>query len=119
MILGTYVSYLIICLFLTVWVAETLRKNGIAFLVDVFSGNELLAKSINHLLVVGFYLVNLGFVVQLMATPERPDNFARILELLSQKFGPILLALGFMHFFNLYVLSQWRASRLRETTTKS
>ena len=32
------------------------------FLVDVFHGNESLADSVNHLLVVGFYLINFGYV---------------------------------------------------------
>jgi hypothetical protein len=119
MILGTYVSFLFISFLLTIWVAETLRANGIAFLVDVFNGDQLLAKSINHLLVVGFYLINLGFIVQTMATQDRPENLATVLELLSKKFGPILLILGFMHFFNLYLLAQWRASRIRDNSRKS
>ncbi len=119
MILGTYISFLVISLMLTIWVAETLRVNGIAFLNDVFSGNEQLANSINHLLVVGFYLINLGFIVQNMATRQRPDGLAEVLELLSGKFGPILLILGFMHFFNLYVLAKWRGSRLSENKAQS
>lgn len=119
MILSTYISFLIISLLLTIWVAETLRRNGIAFLIDVFSGNEQLANSINHLLVVGFYLINLGFIVQNMATKKRPEGLAEVLELLSDKFGPILLILGFMHFFNLYVLAKWRSSRLTENKSQS
>ncbi|HKF94777.1 MAG TPA: hypothetical protein VKB96_09275, partial [Gammaproteobacteria bacterium] len=58
----TYLLYLAISIALTVWVAQTLFKNGRLFLVDVFHGNEALADSVNHLLVVGFYLINLGYV---------------------------------------------------------
>jgi hypothetical protein len=47
---------------LTVWVARTLHKRGAIFLVDAFHGNAELAASVNHLLVVGFYLINIGFV---------------------------------------------------------
>ncbi len=61
-IVWTYLSYLLISIALTVWVAKTLHQNGRIFLVDSFLGNEALADSINHLLFVGFYLVNLGFV---------------------------------------------------------
>ena len=59
--LATYTAYVLISVGLTVWVARTLFTNGRVFLVDVF-GNEELADSVNHLLVVGFYLVNFGFV---------------------------------------------------------
>ena len=58
----TYFAYIILSVFLTVWVAQTLHKNGRVFLVEVFHGDESLADSVNHLLVVGFYLINLGYV---------------------------------------------------------
>jgi hypothetical protein len=61
-IVTTYLGYLALSIALTVWVARTLFKNGRIFLVDVFAGNEVLADSVNHLLVVGFYLINLGYV---------------------------------------------------------
>ncbi|MFF3143159.1 hypothetical protein ACFVRU_15865, partial [Streptomyces sp. NPDC057927] len=57
-----YVIYLLVSIALTVWVARTLSHNGRIFLADVLHGNEKLADAVNHLLVVGFYLVNLGFV---------------------------------------------------------
>ena len=61
-IVWTYLAYLLLAIPLTIWVARTLYKNGLIFLIDSFLGNEPLAESVNHLLVVGFYLVNLGFV---------------------------------------------------------
>jgi hypothetical protein len=38
-IVGCYMSYLLISLAVTVWVARTLHKNGRVFLVDAFHGN--------------------------------------------------------------------------------
>jgi hypothetical protein len=61
-LVSTYITYLAISIALTVWVARTLHKNGRIFLVDSFHGNEPLADSVNHLLVVGFYLINIGYV---------------------------------------------------------
>jgi hypothetical protein len=58
----TYVLYLALSIGLTIWVARTLSRSGRVFLADVFHGSEKLADAVNHLLVVGFYLVNLGFV---------------------------------------------------------
>lgn len=56
----TYGAYIVISILLTVWVARTLHKNGRVFLIEVFGGDESLADSVNHLLVVGFYLINFG-----------------------------------------------------------
>ena len=58
----TYLTYILLSIGLTVWVAQTLYRSGRIFLVDVFRGNEAVADSVNHLLIVGFYLINLGYV---------------------------------------------------------
>jgi len=104
----TYLLYLVISIGLTLWVGRTLFKNGRLFLVDVFKGNEPLADSVNHLLVVGFYLVNLGFVSLALKLGYDVEDARHSIEALSRKVGLVLLVLGGMHFFNLYVLSAIR-----------
>src|SRR5216683_8378373 len=79
----TYLAYLGISVALTIWVARTLHKNGRIFLVDSFLGNEGLADSVNHLLVVGFYLVNIGYVTLALKEVARPTSASSSLEMLS------------------------------------
>lgn len=105
---GCYMTYLAISLAVTIWVAHTLHKNGRVFLVDAFHGNAGLADSINHLLVVGFYLVNMGYISLALATGTAPSTWRAAIELVSNKIGVVLLVLGIMHFFNLYVFSRLR-----------
>lgn len=107
-IIWTYAAYLVISIALTIWVASTLHKNGRIFLVEAFGGNEALADSVNHLLVVGFYLINIGYVALALKENARPATAAASLELLSTKVGLVLLVLGGMHFFNLFVFSRMR-----------
>ena len=107
-IVGCYISYLVLSLAVTVWVARTLHKNGRIFLVDAFHGNAELADSVNHLLVVGFYLVNLGYVTLALKTGAVLAGMRDAIELVSMKIGLVLLILGAMHFFNLYVFSRMR-----------
>ena len=111
-IVWTYIAYLSISVALTVWVARTLHKNGRIFLVDSFHGNEQLADSINHLLLVGFYLINIGYVTLALKYGDKPANLQEGLEALSTKVGAVLLILGAMHFFNLYVFSKMRRRAL-------
>ena len=110
----TYIVYLLVSLALTVWVGRTLHKNGRIFLVDAFRGNEPLADSINHLLLVGFYLVNTGYVVLALKQGDKPASAQEVFEVLSSKVGIVLLVLGAMHFFNLYVFSRMRKRALLE-----
>ena len=111
-IVTTYLSYLAISVALTVWVARTLHKNGRIFLVDSFLGNEKLADSVNHLLVVGFYLINVGYVTLALKYGVKAATLQEGLEILSTKVGLVLLVLGFMHFFNLLVFTRMRRRAL-------
>ncbi|MEO1837265.1 MAG: hypothetical protein ABGZ49_17415 [Akkermansiaceae bacterium] len=104
----SYALYLAIAIPLTIWVARTLYKNGRIFLVDCFKGNEELADSVNHLLVMGFYLVNIGFVSLYLKLPNEVADTRGIFEALSGKLGVVILVLGVMHFFNLYLFSTLR-----------
>lgn len=80
--------------------------------MDVFTGNEMLADSVNHLLVVGFYLINLGFVSLMMKIDSPVANAQSSIEALAAKMGLILLVLGGMHFFNLFLFSKIRTMSL-------
>jgi hypothetical protein len=104
----SYGLYLVIAISMTIWVAKTLYKNGRIFLVDCFHGNAELADSVNHLLVVGFYLVNIGFVSLYLKTDTELLGARGVFEGLSGKMGVVLLMLGAMHFFNLYVFTKVR-----------
>src|SRR5882762_9043084 len=105
-IVVSYLAYLAISLGVTIWVAQTLQRNGRIFLVDAFHGNADLADSVNHLLVVGFYLINIGYVTLALRTNAKLANLRESIELLSDKVGLVLLILGLMHFFNLFLFSR-------------
>ncbi|MFH9547236.1 hypothetical protein ACIBAH_17435 [Streptomyces sp. NPDC051445] len=109
-----YVVYLVISIGLTVWVARTLSHHGRIFLADVLQGNEKLADAVNHLLVVGFYLVNLGFVALYLSGDDTIEDTRGIFEALSTKLGVVLLVLGAMHLANVYVLNRIRRRGVME-----
>jgi len=107
-IVACYLSYLAISIALTVWVARTLHKNGRVFLIEAFHGNEELADSVNHLLVVGFYLINVGYIAVALKTTQALTTAREVIELDCDKIGVVLLILGVMHFFNFFVLGRLR-----------
>jgi hypothetical protein len=115
-VLIQYIAYLGISLAVTWAVGRTLFKNGAAFLVDTFIGREKLADAVNHLLLVGFYLINCGWVVLSLKTSTPAVNAQQVLENLSSKIGSVLVVLGIMHFFNLYVFNRMRRRALAERT---
>jgi hypothetical protein len=110
----SYFIYLAISLAVTIWVARTLHRGGRIFLVEAFHGNGELADSVNHLLVVGFYLINLGYVAFALKTSANIGSLREAIELVSDKLGLVLLVLGVMHFFNMFVFSRLRRRALAD-----
>lgn len=108
----TYGLYALLSVAMTIWVARTLHANGRAFLVEAFHGKETLADSVNKLLVVGFYLVNLGFIAMFLKYGDKPRDLQQAIEFLASKVGIVLLVLGGMHFFNIFVFSRMRSRAL-------
>ena len=96
-----YIAYTIISIAMTIWVARTLHKNGRIFLLDAFHGKEEMAASVNHLLVVGFYLINIGFILLFLRLGAKPETLVEGIEYIATKIGVVMLVLGVMHFFNM------------------
>jgi hypothetical protein len=117
-IILTYAIYMPITVILTIWVANTLFTNGRIFLVDIFHGNEQLADSVNKLLVVGFYLINIGYAVYTLQIFGEIVSVQAVIENLSVKIGAIILILGGMHFFNLFVFFKLR-KRAKEVISQN
>lgn len=107
MVETAYALYLAITISITIWVARTLSKNGIVFLEQCFGQNAELARSTNHLLVVGFYLVNIGFITLTLSLGDEPVTFTGAIRFLSSKVGLAVVVLGAMHFFNMGAIAQF------------
>jgi len=114
---SAYVLYILISVFITIFVSRTLSKNGEIYLIDGFNGNDALAKSINHMLVVGFYLLNLGFVLLRMKSGQVLESIEGVIIYLSSGLGFVLFALGIAHFFNMFVIHRFCASQVKNRPT--
>ncbi len=112
----TYLSYITISVALTIWVGRTLFTNGKIFLMEIFKADEVLVDSVNKLLLVGFYLINFGYVLKNLIVKKGIVSIVDSIEMLSIKIGLIIIILGLMHFFNLFVLFLMR-SRSKESAT--
>jgi hypothetical protein len=113
----TYFVYLAASIAVTVWVARTLHTRGRVFLVTSFHGNERIADAVNDLLVVGFYLVNFGYVALALKYGARPTNLHESIEFLATKIGLVMVILGAMHCFNLLVFARISKHRLTNSTS--
>ena len=102
-----YGLYLTISLAMTIWVAHTLHSHGEVFLIQCFGHNQILAKSTNDLLVVGFYLINIGWILLTLRYGAEPTNWTEAIKFVSSKVGLAVLVLGAMHFFNMHAIARF------------
>ena len=115
----TYLIYIAISLGITIWVGRTLNKNGRVFLVANFKDNEAVADAINHLLLVGFYLINIGFICYtLESTGIAPATRSDGIEFLSKKIGFIVIVLGVMHFALMFALAKFSLPEKNKVPSK-
>jgi hypothetical protein len=105
---STYLLYLLISTGLTLAVGTSVARSGRAFLLDVFGGNDALARAVSRLLVLGFYLLSLGFVTLTMRAGGPVTSAAGGLQLLSVKIGEVLLVLGALHLLTMAALLRAR-----------
>jgi hypothetical protein len=99
-----FLTYIAISVAFTVVVATFLFKSGHRFLVITFRGDESLALSVNRLLVVGFYLLNIGFVLLFSVVGGEVQTGLEFAKYVAWKTGFAMMFLGFNHIVNLLVL---------------
>jgi len=105
------VLYVGVAVGLTVWLARTLFRSGTAFLHDVFIDKPELADSVNRLLVVGFYMLNLGYALFILRAVRDLDGF-QATQFLVNRLALLLVSLAGIHFVNVAVF--WRIRTHRE-----
>jgi hypothetical protein len=103
-----YILYFAASIGLTMWIARTLFRHGEVFLEDVFDSNPRMANAVNRLLVVGFYLLNLGYAFVTLRGNRLELTAVEAIEMLAMKLGALMIALGVIHFLNLYLFYRIR-----------
>lgn len=108
----TYLIYLSVSISLILLVGRAVFKNGRPFLLEIFARNTALADSVNYMLLVGFYLLNIGYVSLNMYSGMEILSAEHMIEKLSYKIGINLLLLGGLHVVNLLILFRMRRRSL-------
>ena len=110
LVITVYAVYTVLAVLLTAWLARTLFKSGVAFLHDVFKDRPALADAVNRLLVVGFYMLNLGYALYIVRASRGLDALGAV-QFLMNRLAILLVSLAVIHFTNVFVFWRIRAHR--------
>ena len=94
-----YLIYIAISVVLTVCLAAVLFRSGGVVLADAFK-SRVLAEAVNRLLVIGFFMLSLGYTFIIFRTSSDLVEPHEAVEVLVQKLGIVLLSLGAIHTVN-------------------
>ncbi len=113
-----YIAFGIIMYFVIFHLGRTFHKHGRIYMIDLFKKDEEhLVDSINNLLLLGYYLLNLGYATWSIIEWPQIQNLGGVFELVGRQSGIMIIMLGVIHYFNMFVLVLY--SHFRKNASKS
>lgn len=99
-----YGIYLVFTFTVIIYVGLVCYKHGKVYSLQIFSGNEELTIRTNNILLVSYYLFNLGYCLVTIYTWQELHNWRDCIESISRKAGCILLTVGVLHMINIFTI---------------
>ena len=99
-----YIIYLLITYLITVHVGMRFYKNGRLYILALMEGNEATTDSINRILLIGYYLLNLGYASLMISNWETVVTYADLVRTITTMTGRIILTLAIVHYLNMTVI---------------
>ena len=100
-----YIIYLLFTYLITVKFGKFLFKNGRIFILSILKDDEELTDFINKILLVGYYLMNLGYATIMLRFWKTIYNTTELVASVSTMTGRIVLSLAVMHYINMYAIT--------------
>lgn len=114
---GAYIVYLITIVFIIVFVGRYFYTNGRVFILSLFKSDALHTDYINKLLLIAYYLFNIGYAFLKLKQWQRITSMEELLSSLSTNIGLLVLILAVTHYFNMAVI--YFLSKSNSITNKS
>jgi hypothetical protein len=106
-------------LVIIVFVGRYFYSNGRIFIISLFKGNVPMADHINKLLLVAYYLFNIGYTFIKLKQWQKISNIEMLFSSLAVNMGLLILILAVTHYFNLLVIYYLSKSKSFSITNKS
>lgn len=105
-ILG-YSIYLIITTLIIIKVGKICYRNGNIYVAELIPKHIDLCHRTNQLLLLGYYLLNIGYCAMTLISWETIASYPRLVEVIALKSATIIGIIAVMHYINIYVLTKY------------
>ncbi len=100
----SYLIYALITIYIIVWVGRQLHRNGRVFMLSLFGQQAQITDTTNNLLLVAYYLFNIGYAILQFSFWIDVSNIATMLSSIADKTGILILILAGLHYNNMFVI---------------
>ncbi len=102
-----YVIYLLITTFIIINVGKICYRNGNIYVAQLIPEHEDLCKKTNQVLLVGYYLLNLGYCAMTLISWDKIISYSQLIEVISIKSATIICIIAMLHYLNIYILTKY------------
>ncbi len=102
-----YLIYLSLTSIIIIKVGKLCYDNGNIFVSQLIPNHEELCHQINKMLLIGYYLLNLGYCAMTIISWEKIQTNNQLIEIIATKSAIIILTIGFMHYINIFLLTKY------------
>lgn len=102
-----YAIYLLITTIIIVNVGKVCYRNGNIYVAQLIPEHLDLCHKTNQILLVGYYLLNLGYCAMTLISWEQLYSFQQLIEVIAVKSATIIDTIALMHYFNIFILTKY------------
>lgn len=102
-----YLIYLSLTSVIIIKVGKLCYDNGNIFVSQLIPNHEELCHQINKMLLMGYYLLNLGYCAMTIISWEKIQYINQLIEIIATKSAIIILTIGIMHYINIILLTKY------------
>ena len=102
-----YVIYLLITTFIIINVGKICYRNGNIYVAQLIPEHEDLCQKTNQVLLIGYYLLNLGYCAMTLISWNKIISYPQLVEVISIKTATIICIIAILHYFNIYIITKY------------
>lgn len=116
--ISSYLIYSWISIYIIYWVGKLFHSNGRIFILRLFDQNESLTDTTNNILLIAYYLFNIGYVVLQFSFWEKVTSMEAMIASISMKAGLLLMILAIAHYLNIMIIYFLSKKKYQSVTFK-
>ncbi|MES2484789.1 MAG: hypothetical protein V4581_02420 [Bacteroidota bacterium] len=102
-----YGLFFSITAYIIVVVGQICYRNGNIYVREFIPGHEDLCQRINKILLMGYYLVNIGYTATTLISWQAITSAPNLVETLAYRTSTIILILSALHYLNLFIITNY------------